>query len=958
MIGETLSHYQILEKLGEGGMGVIYRALDTRLERTVALKVLRPESLSNPMRRKRLVREAKAASSLNHPGIVTVYEIDSDRDVDFIAMEYLDGEPLSARLAEGGLPIRDVVRYARAIADALAAAHSAGIVHRDIKPANVMITAEDQVKVLDFGLAKQFETEPVDSRAETSSVTLQTEQGAVLGTAAYMSPEQAEGRPLDARSDIFSFGILVYELLCGRRPFSGSSRATLISSILRDPVTPPRSLRREAPREFTEIVLRCLKKDRTQRYASAEELRAPLQRCEEKLSAVTRLTMRRPIVAAAMVSLALAVGVAGWVLLRDDLVRFLERDTLAEITRLTETGELFEAFRLATEVSRRLPDDPEIRELVQRITLPISIVTRPPGAEVRIKAYASAEAPWLTLGETPLVGVRIPYALSHWRISKQGFEPFEGAPFGRPFFAFASGFELSAEGTQPHGMVRVPGGPVQHAPFPAVELTDYWLDRFEVTNRQFREFVAGGGYDDESLWTEPFVEDGRELPREKAMARLVDSTSRPGPAGWEFGAPDAGKGDYPVGGVSWYEAAAYCRFVGKQLPTLYHWYGATAQDQLSDILGVSNFGRTGPVPVGSRPGLGDFGTYDMAGNVKEWCQNEFDGRRYILGGSWGEPTYTFLVDADSRKPFSREPNHGFRCALSESPIDPSLLAPATPSHLVARPLLPVDDEIFAAYRGLYAYDRSELAAIVESVDDSSPHWREETVSFDAAYAGERVLVHVFLPRNVEPPYQPVVWFPGNDAFFVPPGGPLASPYLFDFIPRSGRALVYPVYKGMYERHVPLSFAPNEWRDMVLMWSKDLGRTIDYLETRQDLDLEKLAYYGFSAGAVYGPIFDAVDGRFRASVLLGGGLALELPPEANLINFAPRSRVPTLMINGEDDFIMPYELIQRPLLRLLGAPDESKRHVRLKGGHIPPDRLALIEEIVSWLDRHLGPVGQP
>ena len=159
---------------------------------------------------------------------------------------------------------------------------------------------------------------------------------------------------------------------------------------------------------------------------------------------------------------------------------------------------------------------------------------------------------------------------------------------------------------------------------------------------------------------------------------------------------------------------------------------------------------------------------------------------------------------------------------------------------------------------MYAYDRTDLKAALDSVDESSPHWRKETVSFEAAYGGERVIAHLFLPRNTEPPYQPVVWFPGDDAFFLPAGGALASPYLFDFIPRSGRALVYPVYKGMYERHVPISFAPNEWRDLIVMWSKDLSRTVDYLEERADIDTGKLAYYGFSVGGEYGPIFTAVD----------------------------------------------------------------------------------------------------
>jgi len=507
-------------------------------------------------------------------------------------------------------------------------------------------------------------------------------------------------------------------------------------------------------------------------------------------------------------------------------------------------------------------------------------------------------------------------------------------------------------------MVRIPGGPYSREGFPPVELEDYWLDRYEVTNREFKEFVDAGGYETAAFWTEPFVEADQELPHREAMARLVDTTGQAGPAAWEFSGYDAEEAELPVGGVSWYEAAAYCRYSGKGLPTLFHWSAATAQDQLSDILFASNFGRQGPAPVGSHLGLSDFGNYDLAGNVKEWCWNEVGVDRYILGGAWNDPTYVFKSNTDARPPLSREPTHGFRCALYPTPPDEALLRPieASWSAGLGGEREPVAEEVFEAYLRMFAYDRSDLEAAVESVDDSSLYWRKETVSFAAAYGSERLIAHLFLPRDAEPPYQTVIWYPGDDAFFMPARGGLASPYLFDFIPRSGRALVYPVYKGMYERYMPFSWTPNEWRDMMVMWSKDLSRTVDYLEERSDIDSERLAYYGFSGGATYGPIFTAVDKRFKASALLAGGLVSGIPPEIDTLNFAPRSRVPTLMINGKDDFMTDLEKSQKPLLRLLGAPEDEKRHVLLEGGHIPPDRLAIITEVVSWFDRFLGPVG--
>jgi len=572
---------------------------------------------------------------------------------------------------------------------------------------------------------------------------------------------------------------------------------------------------------------------------------------------------------------------------------------------------------------------------------------------VEIKGYRSPDDPWTELGLTPL-DVRLPYALMRWRISKAGYETFEGAPFGGDTLQMLGGLPLQREGERPPGMVWVPSGTVDHRDLPVASVGEYWLDRYEVTNEEYRAFVSADGYARREYWTQPFVEEGRELTWDEAMSRFHDTTGRPGPAGWELGASPEGRGRYPVGGLSWYEAAAYCAFVGKSLPTVYHWYNATHQDQLSDILSFSNFGPNGPVPVGSLAGLGDFGTYDMAGNVKEWTWNDTDGKRYILGGAWGEPSYQF-AEADARNPFERLPTHGVRCARYPEPVEPALSGSVAVTYK-ALERTPVSDDVFEAYRGLYRYDHTDLDARIDAVDDESPDWRREKISFAAAYGGERVIAILFLPKHAALPYQVVLYYPGDDALAMSSSDTLASEYLFDFIPRSGRAFVYPIYKGLYERRTSaadVKQAPAEWRDMMLYWYKDLARTLDYLETRQDIDSSRIAFYGFST-AFYGTIFTAVDDRFKASVMLSTGLVDdEMLPEMDPVNFAPRSRVPTLMINGRDDFVMPVETRQKPLFDLIGATE--KRHVPLDGGHLPPDRHALIRAVLDWLDRYLGPV---
>jgi serine/threonine protein kinase len=285
MIGRRIAHFEITGRLGEGGMGAVYKARDHHLDRDIALKVLLPEAMGNADRRRRFVREAKAASGLTHPNIVHVYDIDESDGELYIAMEYVTGKTLDQAIERKGLPLRDVLRYAVPMADALAKAHGAGIVHRDLKPSNVMITPERTVKVLDFGLAKLIERsgDPSES-AETVAMEKsgETREGTVVGTAAYMSPEQAEGRPVDGRSDIFSFGAVLYEMLTGRRAFAGATRMATISAVLRDEPKPVTETHETVPKELERIITRCLRKDPDRRFQHMEDLRVALEEVKEE----------------------------------------------------------------------------------------------------------------------------------------------------------------------------------------------------------------------------------------------------------------------------------------------------------------------------------------------------------------------------------------------------------------------------------------------------------------------------------------------------------------------------------------------------------------------------------------------------------------------------------------------------------------------------------------------------
>jgi dienelactone hydrolase len=345
----------------------------------------------------------------------------------------------------------------------------------------------------------------------------------------------------------------------------------------------------------------------------------------------------------------------------------------------------------------------------------------------------------------------------------------------------------------------------------------------------------------------------------------------------------------------------------------------------------------------------------MAGNVREWVQNATGELRHILGGAWSDPEYLY-ADGDAADPWSRDPRNGFRCAAYESTPANAALEPIEQPFFDFNRVQPVDDATFAIFRRFYEYVPTDLDARVEATD-TAQHWIRQRVSYTAAYGGERIGAWVFLPRNGDPPFQAVVYFPGSTAFSPRASENPSEMTLISYVPRSGRALVYPVYKGSYERTVESRASGIARRQWTVWVTQDLHRTVDYVFARSDLRSDALGFLGLSLGAeIAVPV--ALEKRFQALVLVGGAFDPAwreiVMPENAPWNFASRITTPTMLINGRRDFMHPYETGQVPYFNAFDVPDRDKEFVVLEAGHIPPWN-EVIHHALRWYDRYLGEV---
>lgn len=689
------------------------------------------------------------------------------------------------------------------------------------------------------------------------------------------------------------------------------------------------------------------------------------------------------VVAAIALLVVLGVKVKDYIEYQEQ-VRWARDEAMPAIREMMQTmwRDFSEPYALAVKAEAIIPDDPELGQIMESISMQIDVESQPPGATAYYKNYNTPEAEWISLGTTPVRQVRLPVGIFRWKFELEGHATVLAAASTWDINV-ASGSDLlmpsnlfrkldSKEGLPP-GMVRVQGTET-----PQGFIGDFFIDQFEVSNAQFKKFVDAGGYTNPEYWQEEFIADGQILNWEEAVSGFVDSTGRPGPSSWIGGHHPERLENHPVSGVSWYEADAYARFAGKELPTEVHW--GIARGEYSPLIDwpqlggyatfapFSNIGGNGTVAVGSLPGFTAYGAYDLGGNVREWCMNDSALGKLVRGGAWDDNPYAF-ASLTQAPPMTRTPGHGFRMMkyIDKDPVPPSVFG-AIPTNPVVDYAAhePVSDEVFQVYLNQFAYDRGDLGLQPISVDDDHPDWTLERVSVTSPYGDERMIINLFLPRNTAPPYQTVIYFPGSAALFQNSSENFSEyyevPVFLSFLIRNGRAVAFPVYQGTFERQddryflLHMGSSTHAFTEYTTQIVKDFRRAVDYLETRSDIDAGKLAYYGMSWGGMLGAIIPAVEDRLKTAIILAGGLDDVGLPEVKSINYLPRITMPVLMMSGKYDTLIGYENSARPMFELLGTPEEHKKIKAYPTDHIPP-KAEYVRETLDWLDKYFGPVNK-
>jgi len=644
--------------------------------------------------------------------------------------------------------------------------------------------------------------------------------------------------------------------------------------------------------------------------------------------------------------------------------KWAREEGLLQMDNFLKDLDYLSAFQLRQEVKKYIPNDPEFLDLDGQISTRFSIITEPPGAKVYYKVYSDMEGDWKLFGTSPIDRIEMPNGTMYcWKMEKPGYEVVYA---GHATYTDTLFRNLHKTGTIPEGMVYVEGIIGEDH---SVTKSGFFMDKYEVINRQFKEFMDQGGYQNPEFWHHEFILDDKILSFKEAIEYFRDATGRPGPATWEAGDYPDGQDNYPVNGITWYEAAAYAEYAGKSLPTMDHWRSAAGLNIVgawiyfcSLLVPESNMKGIGTEPVGHSPAVNCFGTYDLIGNVREWGWNKSSMGRIIQGGAWNEADY-MAFNVSQLSEFDRSPKNGFRCVrypLREQIPDQAFM-PVEIELRDYRYEKPVSEIEFQILKKQFLYDKNDLNSYIDERDESPVDWILEKVSFDAAYEKERMVAYLFLPKEAVPPFQTVILYPGSGAQRTNSFHEFRrTRWELEYIIKNGRAAILPIYKGTIERRdgtcdpgPPLQ--SHQYNECLVKWVKDFCRSIDYLETRKEIDTSRIAYLGFSWGGNMGGIIPAVEDRIKLCIFIAGGLRkVKILPEADPLNYVSHVEVPVLMLNGRYDYVFPYETNVKPMFDLLGTPEQDKKLIPYDVDHFVP-QAEKIKEVLDWLDMYFGPV---
>ena len=639
-------------------------------------------------------------------------------------------------------------------------------------------------------------------------------------------------------------------------------------------------------------------------------------------------------------------------------IKKMNKKLIPRISNLIDEGNYFDAF-LAIEDTSLLAD--HFPELLEKLSWQKNIDSSPSGSKVYMSKNSLTESTKeVYLGETPLSNIRLPRGAVKLKFVKDGYDervvltkfnwtiPFKKPNLNKSNSSSVIKIDSLKKALQIAGIVET------NQKF----IPSYEIDINEVTNSEYLKFLQSIYYNDQSFWEGLIKKYQLRGFSFKDVEKFKDATGQNGPSTWSVGRFENGKDNFPVLGISWFEALGYCEFKDKTLPNIYQWDNAAGMASSNEIIPMSNILKKEPIDVNDPTAVGFYGLKNMAGNAREWIFNKSGpNSRFILGGGYSDEIYLFnwVQSADL---FDRTKTNGCRCS---KPLNGDFKSGyeeiQRPTKDISK-LLPVDDKTYQIFKSQYEYDKFDLNASIKESKINQTGQRVERVEFDS-FNNQKMQALLYLPIDKKGPFKTILFYPGSGTINTR-SSQRAMDYLHknrSFLVESGYALIMPIFTSTFERGDGLlSSIPNEsisYRDHVITWGRELQLTVDYLQTREDIDFNNLAYMGWSWGGRLGSIMVAIENRFKTGLLIVGGMRVQnKKPEVDPLNFLPRINIPILMLNGRYDHFFPVETSQIPMYNFLGTKTKHKKHIIYETGHsIPFNELA--KESLDWLEKYLN-----